>query len=142
MQATLGGFVFDMSTASFEQFKRITRFRWASNNRVGNRASKQSLGPGEDIIQLNGRLYPAITGGRMNLDALRILGDAGVSYPFIDGEGFIYGLWYIDSVDETRKHMHRNGAPKRIDFNLSIVRSDDTKIDQISAIARAGLSLL
>jgi len=142
MMATLGLFVFQLSTAPYQQLRRSTNWRWASNNRIGNRPSYQHLGQGEDVITLSGTLLPEITGGRVSLDALRLMADAGKSWPLIDGEGFIYGLWFIESVEETRTIFFKDGAARKIEFSLSIKRADDSQIDKLGVLTRIGLNVL
>lgn len=142
MLAILGVFPFQLSTAPYEQLKRDTQQRWASNNRIGKRAAMQHLGPGEDVITLSGSLMPEITGGRLSLDILRIMADEGQSWPFIDGEGFIYGLWVITSVSETRRFMFDDGAPRQIDFTVNLQRADSSQVDKIGVLTRVGLSLI
>jgi hypothetical protein len=141
MMATLGLFVFQLKTAPFQQLRRSTRWRWASNSRIGVRPSYQHLGQGEDAITLTGTLLPEITGGRVSIDALRVMADAGKAWPLIDGEGTIYGLWFIDSIEETRSVFFKDGAARKIEFSLSLKRADDSKIDQLGSLTRLGLSL-
>ena len=142
MLAILGLFPFQLSTAPFDEFKRDTAERWASNARVGKRAVKQHLGPGDDVITLSGTLSPEITGGRLSLDILRIMQSEGKAWPYIDGEGFIYGLWTIKSISETRTYMFKDGAPRQIDFTVTIERADSSDIEKIGVLTRIGLSLL
>lgn len=142
MLAALGPFVFALRTAPFETFRRSTAQRWASNARLGKRAVKQHLGPGDDSITLSGTLMPEITGGRAMLDALRIMAATGDAWPFIDGEGTIYGLWIIDSIDEERSELFKDGAARKIAFSVKLDRYDDNRADEIGTLSRIGLRML
>jgi phage protein U len=142
MLATLGVFVFTLKTAPFQQLRRATGWRWVGNNRHGRRAAYQFAGPGDDIITLSGVLLPEITGGPTTLDALRLMGDQGKAWPFIGGDGTIYGLWIIENVEETKTVFFENGTARKIEFSLSLKRADDTRIDQLGALTRIGLGLL
>lgn len=142
MLATLGIFVFQLKTAPFEKLARSSSWRWASQNRVGQRPAYQHVGPGEDTITLTGSLVPELTGGRATLDALRLMADSGKAWPFIDGEGHIYGLWFIASMQETRSVLFKDGAARKIDFSLTLKKADDSKVEQIGSLARIGLGLL
>lgn len=142
MMASLGLFVFTLKTAPFQELKRKTSWKWVSNNRIGQRASYQYTGPGEDTITLSGVLMPEVTGGRITLDAIRIMADQGKSWPLIDGEGTIYGYWFVESVEETRSVFFANGAARKIEFTLNLKRADSSMLDQIGALSRTGLGLL
>ena len=142
MLAILGAFPFEINSAPYDKLERVTQQRWTSNNRIGQRAAMQHLGPGDDSITLSGTLVPEISGGRLSLDLLRIMADEGQAWPFIDGEGFIYGLWVIESVKETRQFMFDDGAPRQIDFVIKIKRADSTQVEKIGVLTRVGLNLL
>lgn len=142
MLATLGVFVFKLKTAPFQKMRRATSWRWAKNKRIGRRASYQFLGPNDDAITLTGVLMPEITGGPLTLDALRVMGDSGKNWPLIGGDGYIYGLWVIDSIEENRSLFFKDGTARKIEFTLNLKRTDDTNIDQLGALTRVGLGLL
>ena len=141
MLAALGVFVFQIKTAPFQQLQRTTAHRWAGAARVGGRAAYQYAGKGDDSIVLSGSLYPEITGGRLSLDALRAMADLGKAWPLIDGEGTIYGLWFIESISETRSQLMKHGEANKIDFSINLKRADDSRADQIGALTRIGLGL-
>lgn len=123
--AALGAFVFELRTAPFQQLQRSTQARWGANNRVGRRAALQYLGPGADTITLSGTLMPAITGGPVQLDALRAMQESGKAWILIHGNGDLWGQWVIDSVDETRSEFFRDGTARKIEFSLKLTRADD-----------------
>ncbi len=125
MLATLGDFIFEISTAPYQQLQRATQWRWSSNDRVGQRAASQYLGPGEDAITLTGSLVPEITGGNVNLHRLRAMANSGEYWGLIDGQGYYYGQYRIDSINETRENMMDNGQAKKTEFSISLQRVDN-----------------
>ena len=141
MLASLGLFVFQLSSAPFHQLQRSTSWSWSKQTRVGKRSAFQFAGPGSDEITLSGTLAPAITGGRASLDVLRTMGDSGLAWPLVDGEGYIYGLFIIADINETRTELFADGAARKIDFTLKLERADDSTIDKIGALTRIGLGL-
>ena len=141
MMAALGMFVFKLDTVPFQKLQRTTNWRWVTNSRIGKRPSYQNLGPGEDAINLSGVLLPEITGGRTSLDALRAMADSGMAWTLIDGEGYIYGLWVIESVTEDKSEFFKDGAARKIDFSLALKRADDSYIDKLGSLTRIGLAL-
>ncbi len=123
--AVLGRFVFGLRTAPFDQLRRSTAQRIASNNRFGQLAAHQHLGPGDDAITISGTLMPELTGGPSTLDDLRAMAAQGQSYPLLDGEGRYYGYWLIESVEETRSVFMAGGAARKIEFSLSLKRDEE-----------------
>jgi hypothetical protein len=57
------------------------------------------------------------------------MGDSGKAWPLIDGAGRVYGLFIIDGLNETKSVFLANGQAKRIDFDLSLKRVDDNRVD-------------
>ena len=139
MMMTLGFFVFDLHTAPYQELQRQTEWRHASQNRVGQRPAYQYLGPGEDTINLSGTLYPELTGGRLSLDLVRTMAEQGKGWPLIEGTGRLYGYWAVTAVTETSSEFFRDGAPKKIEFAISLVRVDETRLDLLGTGTNAAL---
>ncbi|WP_241086841.1 phage tail protein [Candidatus Vondammii sp. HM_W22] len=129
MLSTLGLFVFELSSASYQQLQRSDSERWASHSRVGSRASWQHLGPGEDIITLSGTLYPEVIGSKVSLDTLREMKASGKSWVFMLGTGATLGQYIINSINETYQHLFKNGQSRKIDFSLKLTRTDNDSVD-------------
>jgi len=124
MLMSLGQFNFALKTTPFQQKQRNTDQRFASNNRIGQRAAHQHLGEGSDKITLSGALYPGTTGGQSSLDKLRDMADLGDPNIMVDGNGNIHGWWLIDSISETGTVFFQDGTPRKIDFSLSLTHTD------------------
>lgn len=120
MMMALGLFVFQLSTASYQELQRQTSWRHPSNSRVGNSPAYQFTGKGEDAITLSGEIYPEITGYQENIDPLRNMADTGKAFILIEGTGKIYGMVIIDSVQETRSVFFNNGGARKISFSISL----------------------
>lgn len=123
--AVLGRFVFGLRTAPFDQLRRSTAQRIASNNRFGQIAAHQHLGPGDESITLSGTLMPELTGGPSTLDDLRWMADQGRSFPLLDGDGYYYGYWLIESIEETKSVFMTGGVARKIEFSLSLKRDEE-----------------
>ena len=122
MMMIFGMFVFSIPTATYQSLQRSTSWRHASSSRVGVAPAYQYLGPGEDTITLDGSIVPEF-GSQLSLTALRLMGNTGKSFPLIAGNGKIYGLWKLDSVDETQTYFHKNGKPKKVEFSLKLSKT-------------------
>ncbi|WP_110633804.1 phage tail protein [Salinicola salarius] len=139
MMMVYGMFVFSLSTAAYQDFRRQTQWRNSSLSRIGKRPAIQFLGPGTDKITLAGELYPEFTGGQSNLDQLRAMGDQGAAWPLIEGTGRMYGLYTIDSMDEGSDRHFRDGAASHITFSLSLSRIDDERRELLGTISGTAL---
>ncbi|WP_226475165.1 phage tail protein [Pseudomonas sp. MWU16-30323] len=142
MMLALGMFVFSLTTAAYQELQRQTNWRHASNSRIGAAPARQFLGRGEDTITLPGILLPELAGTTLSLDTLRLMANTGTAWPMVEGSGRIYGLWVIESLSETKTFFFRDGTPRRIEFNLSLTRTDDDRIDLLGAGTAVGMNIL
>jgi hypothetical protein len=139
MMMALGMFIFSLETLAYQEFQRQTDWRHGTTSRIGTNPARQFLGRGEDTITLPGVLLPALAGTQLSLDTLRYMADTGKAWPLVEGTGKIYGVWVVESLSETRTLFFRDGAARRIEFNLVLKRIDDGRIDLLgSAIGAAG----
>lgn len=122
---SLGEYVFGIDTAAYESLNRVTRWRWASQERLSRSPARQYLGPGDDSITLPGVVYPQYRGGLEQLENMRVESDKGEALLLVDSRGNVRGHWCIESVEETQSVFHRDGTPKRIDFNLTLIAYGD-----------------
>ena len=142
MMCALGMFVFSLSTAAYQELQRQTDWRHASNNRVGAAPARQFVGRGDDSITLPGIIFPELAGSALSLDALRLMANTGKAWPMLEGSGRINGLWVIESLSETKTIFFSNGTPRRIEFTLSLKRTDDDRIDLLGATTNIGVNIL
>lgn len=142
MMLSLGMFVFSLSTLAYQELQRQTNWRHASNSRVGAAPALQFVGRGDDTITLPGILLPELAGSILSLDALRLMANTGKAWPMVEGTGRIYGLWVIESLSETKTLFFRDGTPRRIEFTLTLKRTDDDRIDLLGATTSTGLNIL
>ena len=142
MMLALGMFVFSLSTAAYKELQRQTDWRHASNNRIGAPPARQFVGRGDDTITLPGIIFPELAGSAFSLDALRLMANTGKAWPMVEGGGRIYGLWVIESLSETKTLFFRDGTPRRIEFTLSLKRTDDDRVDLLGAGTSIGANIL
>ncbi|NRN27130.1 phage tail protein [Photorhabdus heterorhabditis] len=125
MMAALGLFVFMLKTTPYQSLQHQQSWRYGFNNRVGARPVFQFMGPNNDTITLSGVLYPEITGGRLSLLALQLMAESGKAWSFLDGSGTIYGMFIIESIDQTKSEFFTDGTARKIDFTVTLRRVDD-----------------
>ncbi|QQZ36057.1 phage tail protein [Pseudomonas sp. SK2] len=134
MMMALGMFVFSLETLAYQEFQRQTDWRHGSTSRIGTTPARQYMGRGEDSITLPGVLLPGLAGSPLSLDTLRMMADTGKAWPLVQGDGRIFGLWVIESLSETRTLFFRDGAARRIEFNLKLARIDDGRVDLLGSL--------
>lgn len=130
----LGLFVFGLYSAPYQSFQHQLAWRHPSNSRVGLRPARQYIGPDDEGITLQGVLLPEISGGQPSLDVLRAMGDTGDAWVLIDGNGTLYGLFVIESLNATKTVFFADGAARRIEFTLTLKRVDDDAVDLIGEL--------
>jgi len=129
-QMALGQFVFALSTIAPQIFQRSTAWRHPSNSRIGARPASQFAGLGDETMSLDGVIVPEF-GVRAMLNDLRAMADTGAAWPLVDGDGYVYGQYCIESIHETGSHLLPNGAPRRVEFQIALKRCDDARVDAI-----------
>lgn len=122
MMMIFGMFVFSIPTATYQSLQRTTSWNHASNSRFGTSPAYQYTGKGEDSITLDGSIVPEF-GSQLSITALRVMGDTGKSFPLIAGNGKIYGMWVLDSVDETQTYFFKDGKPRLVEFSLKLKKT-------------------
>ncbi|WP_338884853.1 MULTISPECIES: phage tail protein [Xenorhabdus] len=131
MMAALGLFVFMLKTTPYQTFQYKQSWRHTFNSRVGARPAWQFVGSDNDTITLSGELYPELTGGSLSLTALKLMADSGKAWSFIDGSGAIYGMFVIESIDETKTEFMSGGAARKISFALTLRRVDNNLLEML-----------
>ncbi|WP_230478362.1 phage tail protein [Vreelandella hamiltonii] len=135
-------FVFEIRSVPYQELKRITEWRHASQSRVGERPAYQYIGQGIDTINLSGTLLPTFTGGRFSLDEIREMANQGNAWPLVEGTGRQYGLWVVTRVEETSTHFFRDGAAEKIEFILTLEHVDDERTDLIGRLVLPAMARL
>lgn len=134
MLMSLGQFIFKTSTLAFQEIQRQRAWNYADNSVVFGRPKKQFTGAGEDSVTLPGLIYEEYGfGTRFALDELASMADTGQGYVLMDGSGYLYGVFVIDSIDETKSILMDNGVPRKIDYTFKLSRTDDERIENQAA---------
>lgn len=126
MMMIYGMMVFMRQTLPYQELQHTVDYRWPTNSRVGQRASAQFTGVGDEKITLSGELRPEITGGTVSLLVLKVMADEGRAWPLIGGNGTIYGMYVVENFSETHAEFFSDGAARKISFNVSMKRVDES----------------
>ena len=116
----LGTFRFGVNRASYQMFTRDAAYRWAKQDRLGRDPALQYLGPDAEEITLEGVIYPHFKGGLRQMELMRAVARQGVPMMLVDGLGFVWQRWVITRVSETKSLFLADGAPRSIEFNVTL----------------------
>ena len=117
----IGDFKFSINTAAYQSLQRSINYRWQSQERIGRMPAQQFVGIGEESISLDGIIYPHFNNeGIKQITEIEIMAADGLPLDVIDGGGNSYGQWVIISINETKTIFFSNGAPRKVEFTISI----------------------
>ncbi len=116
----LGSFRFGMNRASYQSFTRSAAWRWEKIDRIGRAPALQYLGPDADQISLEGVIYPHFKGGLRQMELMRAIAGTGQPMILVDGLGWVWQRWAITAIEETKTVFLADGAPRRIDFSITL----------------------
>jgi phage protein U len=118
----LGPYMFGLETAAYQRLRRTSDWRWAEQPRLGRRPATQYLGPGSDVIELDGVIHPHFKGGLRQVTLMRLVAGTGLAWPMVDGTGITWGLWGIERIEERQAVFLPGSAPREIRFSLTVRR--------------------
>lgn len=124
----------DTETPTFESFQQDSNFNWVSQGRLSRDPAAQFTGPGEDVLIIEGRLFPQHFGGIKTLKEMRESGRAGVLLPLMrfypadslwQYAGDYIGNFVIKRIRSTDSLVGVTGIPHKVDFSLELQRYGD-----------------
>lgn len=118
----LGSFQFTLQAGTPQTLERVAEYRWEGQERILREPAHQFVGPGSQEITLDGILYPGFSGSQSTMETLRTLAAKGEPQMLTDGLGRVLGKWAITRVREGQGTFAPGGAPRRIDFSLTLAR--------------------
>jgi phage protein U len=66
------------------------------------------------------------------------MADSGQAWMLVQGTGRIYGTYVITSMTEGRTIFEANGDAARIDFSITLKRTDESVIGTLDRVSRVG----
>jgi phage protein U len=118
-------YFFNLDTAAFDELRRSTEFRWASQERLSRRPAQQAVGLGDEKITLKGAIFPGFKGGLKQLETLRAIGARLEPLSLVTGYGDVLGNWCLKSIEEEQSALMQGGIPRKQGFTLEFVRYGD-----------------
>lgn len=142
MMMILGMFVFTLKNITYQNLNQKTKWRHASNSRIGAMPAYQFLGRGENTITLSGSIMPSFKGSPKSLVSLSNMADKGKAYPLIGGNGKVWGQYVIESIEQTDTIFFKDGTPRKIDFTMELIQITTPKVlkdNALKAISNAAI---
>ncbi|MEH2517504.1 phage protein U [Bradyrhizobium sp. AZCC 1610] len=120
-------------TPGFETLQRDAQYTWASADRLSRDPAMQFVGPGEENIVVEGKMYPYHFGGLSTIKKLQDAGRAGkphVLARFYPLDNNAYGAenlgnFVIKRVRTVESKIGAVGIAHKIDFTLELTRYGD-----------------
>jgi len=122
-------YYFNMDTTAFDELRRTSAFRWASQERLTRRPAQQAIGMGEEKLTLKGAIFPGFKGGIKQLNTLRSIGKQLQPLLLTTGYGEVLGNWCLVNLDEEQSALLQGGIPRKQAFTLEFARYGDDMQD-------------
>jgi len=116
----LGVFRFGMSSSNYQKMSRTAAYRWGKVARIGREPALQYAGPDTQEITLEGVIYPHFKGGLRQVELMRLKAGSGQPMMMVDGLGWVWKRWVIVRVEERKSYFMRDGAPRKIEFSMTL----------------------
>jgi len=120
----IGLFKFAANTAAYQELRRVSEYRWSEQQRISRDPAMQFAGKGRETIDLSGVIYPAeFNSGQDQVAEMRKAAAVGKPLNLISAQGMvgkIHGDWVIKRIEETGTVFATGGAPRKIEFRMSL----------------------
>lgn len=121
-------------TPNFETIQRDHQFTWVSNDRLSRDPAMQFVGPGEENVSIDGKMYPYHFGGLDTISRLRAAGKRGKPmqmvrfYPLQNPVGYaaeFVGNYALKRVRTVEQKIGAIGIAHKIDFTVELTKYGD-----------------
>ena len=119
----IGQYKFAANTAAYQELRRVSEYRWQEQSRIGRDPAMQYNGKGRETIDLSGVIYPAEFKTGDQVAEMRKAADVGKPLTLISAKGQVgevHGDWVIKRIEETGTIFVAGGAPRKVEFRMSL----------------------
>ncbi len=133
----IGPVAFEVAGPSYQSLKSKFKRDWARQKRFGRRDAMQNTGIGEDSVEVHGLIYTDYQDGFGAIATLKAI--SGVPQMVVSGDGDVYGLWCITSVDADKTYPDAQGRTGKVAFTVKLeAYGEDGDLDIAGAGGLAG----
>lgn len=115
-----GDHEFSISRGTFNNFQRSTAWRIDKPEPMTGLGQPRARGKASDEITLDGVVLPGFTGDQQSVQRFRDAGDAGKAQLLVDGEGNVFGSWFLERLSESRDVHTTTGIPRKMTWSLTL----------------------
>lgn len=123
MLCALGATFFEVEPVNLVQIEREVGGDFAAKDVVGAARPREFVGPSDETIKLEGRLFPHRFGGLSQFEGLQSMATAGSPQMFIRGDGQVFGWYIIEKVRERSTYLGARGIGRVIEFDVNLIKS-------------------
>ena len=125
MLAQIGDFQFSLSTIAAREIERISQYRFAEQDRVGQTKLLQAVGIENEIIRISGMFSPELQdyygGGGNPFEDLRAMANLQEPLLLVTENGRNLGYWVIFDINTRGSDfLPRGQGARRMDFTIQI----------------------
>lgn len=132
-----GYFIFSMQSVPFHELSRAVAWRQPTNDVLGAMPKTQFLGKQSETVTIQAVLMPEVTGGEVSLKRLETMANSGKPYPLVSGVDMrVLGWFVVESFSEKRTQFFNDGSPRKIEFSMTLKRTDDVAREQAKKTAQ------
>lgn len=118
-QMALGSFIFGLSRQfAYHSLLRKSDGGWTEIQILTSKPKSSQTGQKSETLTITGKSMYAVAMDR--LDELRALQALRIPLPLIDGIGRNWGLWRINSVQETQSQVIDDGTAMVVDWVIEL----------------------
>jgi len=118
----------------YNGIRRELSTHWADIATVGGLNRLQWTGGDEDIVDIEGVIFPHEFGGLSVLEGLRNAAGSGEVLPLITLAGNVYGLHVIEGISEDQSFHDALGRPRKDIFRLRLKRYSGGSFSPLSIV--------
>lgn len=118
----LGPFRFETTRHAYEELERTVCGRWPAQERIGRRPALQFVGAGKSKIRIDATIYPELTGGLGQVEAMGVAAEAGAILMLVAGTGRVFGRYVITSLSDRQSFIDRDGTPRKVEVEITLER--------------------
>ncbi|WP_404291568.1 phage tail protein [Microvirga sp. RSM25] len=134
----VGALTFRVSTPNIHEVELEAAADYVAKDVIGVLRPLESVGEGESMLTLRGRLFPRKWGGTSSLDLLERMRVSGEPQIVVRGDGRNMGWWVVARYREQHSYLGTNGVGRQIDYEVALKKSPKaaTALGYFSTIMR------
>jgi len=120
----IGGVVCDLHPLNVHEAVHETREDFARHPVMGAREGHEHMGPGDETLRLQGKVFPRKFGGLSELEQLDALRAAGDPVLVMRGDGANMRWWVIRRFERTHRYLDERGIGRLVTHRIDLERTE------------------